>query len=85
MSSDNFLLIVPEGWTEIEDGETFVNRHWGIDGLISIIADSAWGEITSALDEDHELPFGMIVGEVRFFQVTDENRTMRLWIRFVAE
>lgn len=83
--TDNFLLIVPDGWVEIEDGENFVNRHWGISGLMAIIADQLWSDISSALDEDGILPAGMAVVEARFFNVSEENMTMRLWLRFVQE
>lgn len=71
-----FLMVVPEGWTEIPDHAAYTAESWlgaSLDEAREWLRDLGYTDL---------LPDGMTVGDKRFF--TDGD-TARLWVRVVPE
>ena len=82
----SFLVVVPPGWVEIENGDYVINSSWGPDGIVAIIATGAWYEVTQSLEEKGLLPVGKICIGAQFIQTEDApDISMRFWCLFTDE
>jgi hypothetical protein len=78
--TDNFVMVIPEGWTEIENATQMIEA-WGENGVISTIQQQAWGEIDSMLEAAGILPAGKTTAEARLFSAGETgDARLRLWV-----
>ncbi len=85
MASEDFVMVVPPGWIEIENADDLIAAWPG--GEIEIqdyIARKSWGQIDSLLDDNGVLPAGMTTEEARLFSTGDEGGSPRLWVKLMA-
>lgn len=70
-----FLLVIPEGWTEIADPESIV----AMESWLGCSLDEAreWLKARGDIPED-----GFTVADKRVFK---DGETVRLWVRIVPE
>lgn len=76
----DFLLVVPEGWTEIPNVPEWIGTVAPVEQLTFAIAQEAWGDIESILSSMVALPAGESVVQARLIQ-TDTG--YRFWVKFV--
>lgn len=80
--SHQFLLIVPEGWTEIENASDFFFNHMTMENVNIYAAEQTYWFITGALDNAGILPVGMMVTGAKAFDAGDGPR---MWVVFAPE
>lgn len=80
--SHQFLLIVPEGWTEIENAQDFFQNHASMENINTYASDQTFWFITSAMDNAGLLPAGMMVTNAKAFDAGDGPR---MWVVFAPE
>lgn len=78
----NFLLIVPEGYTEIPDAAEFFRGFFSIEDVSRSVQEGSLWEIAGALDNASYLPVGMAVADAKVF---DDNTGVKFYIKFVPE
>lgn len=78
----NFLLIVPEGYTEIPNAAEFFLSHLSPEEISRNMAEGSVWEIAGALDNAGHLPAGMMVEDAKIF---DDNTGARLYVKFIPE
>lgn len=81
--ADNFLLIVPEGFTEIVGATAIINGNVGLGGIQSIINDRSFYDINefAGIKETAYLPEGYTVVDARFFDTGEPGEPYRFWIK----
>ena len=76
---NDFLLVVPDGWTEIPNDPVWIGSVISIDELNSNIVQEQWTSIDVLLSSMVILPSGKTVAQARLIQ-TDAG--YRFWVRY---
>jgi hypothetical protein len=81
--TQNFLLITPEGWTEVENATAIINGNVGEDGMSSIITTAGYSQIDEfqGIKETAYLPEGFTVVEASMYNTREQPNPLRLWLR----
>lgn len=81
--SDNFVMVIPEGWIEIENATQMIET-WGENGVISTIQQQAWGEVDSMLEAAGILPTGKTTADARLFSAGESGaQRLRFWVTYI--
>jgi len=80
MPINDFVMVIPPGWTEIANGTSII-EGWGEAGIVDSIQQQNWGDVGSMLEAAGVLPTGQDVTDARLFSTgeTGANR-LRLWV-----
>ena len=71
-----FLMVVPEGWIELQDVDAFLERH-SADAVAGWIS-SELVSLDTALGDDGILPPGWTLTDARMFR---DGLTFRIWYK----
>lgn len=79
--SDEFLMVVPPGWTEIEDAWTMLNVTCGDIEMNSLISSGDFSTITVYLQEAGYIAEPTTVVAARLISTGDDNKPFIFWMR----
>ncbi len=83
MADNNFLMIVPPGWTVIPDA-TNLCMMLGLDGIIDIINRQSWSELEGIIETTGLIPVGYQIDGAKLFDTgSTDNDRIQFWISFV--
>lgn len=70
MDHDNFLLVTPEGWTEVQNASALV-RQGGMDEnqLATLIAGHDWPPVTQWAEDVNLIQSGQVITDARIFDL----------------
>jgi hypothetical protein len=74
----DFLLVVPEGWTEIADVQVIFATA-SAESIQADITSEMWWEIEQAIDAAGLLPIGSTVIDAKLF---DGGGGWKLWVKY---
>ncbi len=75
-----FLLVVPDGWTDIGDINVIL-QHTSIDNIQSSINEQTWWAIDQVLEAAGLLPLNQNVSEANLF---NDGTQYKLWVRYTT-
>lgn len=75
-----FLMIIPAGWTELVEAQTFLDTH-SEDYINSLIdRNEGWGAIEALMQDDGYIPMNASIQDFRMFH---DGLITRIWYRLV--
>jgi len=83
MAVDDFLMVVPEDWTEIANASHIVGVNGGAESVQGIIASGVFTPFNEydGIKETAYLPDGYVVTDARMFNTGEIESPIRLWIK----
>lgn len=70
-----FLMVVPPGWTEVEEAQAFVDRHTEAQ-LLDLTQQGDLAAIEARLQDD-----GLLVGNMSDFRMFRDGGVYRIWVK----
>lgn len=70
-----FLMVVPAGWSEVPDGQAFVDTHTEVQ-LLDLVQQGDWAAIEARLQDDGHIPADKAMAGFRMFR---DDAVYRVW------
>lgn len=77
MAVNDFVMVIPPGWAEIEDGQAFVDQHTEAQ-LLDLLSYSNLAAIEAMLQDGGQIPMDAAMADFRMFR---DGETYRIWYR----
>ncbi len=82
MAANDIVLVIGEGWTEIENATAWITTSIGETGLQSMVNGMEWGNVSQVLEDGGYIAPNTQITEARMINVgTGDDNYLRFWFR----